>query len=74
MYNQQYIPSNVVFQNYATSTSYDTHMRRHHQEYNSTQKNIYHQNMASLSTPSPTPSNVSEASQHSIMDLFKDNY
>jgi len=73
MYNQQYIPNNAGYPNYDTSTAYDTQMRRYHQD-TSTQKSIYqHQNMASLPTSSPTPSNVSDTSQHSIMDLFEDN-
>jgi len=62
LYNHQYIPSNAGYPNYDTSTTYETQMRRYHQD-TSSQKNIYqHQNMASLPTPSPTPSNVSDTS------------
>lgn len=72
MYNQQYMPSNIGYPNYDTTTSYDA--RRHHQDYTTIEKNNYQQQLTSLSSPSPTPSNVSEVSQESIMDLFEENY
>lgn len=74
MYNHQYTPSNIIYPNYDTTTSYDTPARRQHQDYTTIEKNNYHHQLTSLSSPSPTPSNASEVSQESIMDLFEENY
>ncbi|KAL5237136.1 hypothetical protein ACI65C_004546 [Semiaphis heraclei] len=58
MYNHQYMPSNIVYPNYDTSTSYDTPARRYHQDYTTIEKNNYQHQLTSLSSPSPTPSNT----------------
>ncbi|XP_060864621.1 uncharacterized protein LOC132940846 [Metopolophium dirhodum] len=58
MFNHQYMLSNIVYPNYDTTTSYDTPARRHHQDYTTIEKNNYQHQLTSLSSPSPTPSNV----------------
>lgn len=68
------MPSNIGYPNYDTTTSYNTHAPRHHQDYSIIEKNDYQHQLTSLSSPSPTSSNVIEVSQESIMDLFEKNY
>jgi len=51
-----------------------THPHLHHQDYITIEENNYQHQLTSLSSPSPTPSNNTEVSQESIMDLFEENY
>lgn len=74
--NHQY---NIGYPNYGYTTSpYDTRIQGSHHEHRANSNGYTnHRNLlttTSSSSLSPTPSNVSEVSQHSMVDLFEENF